>query len=103
MEDSGKRQYPLMEMPAPVGPENPSTAQYLTNRYAEYKRQLSCPESYDGDTWNTWRRNLLAKLREVLCLDAWGDVKTPELQVLSEVDCDGYTRQKVAYESVPDN
>ena len=103
MGSSGKTEYPLIEMPAPVGPENPSTAQYLTNRYADFTRTLSCPETYDPDTWDAWRRDLRAKLREVLRLDAWGNVNTPKVHVLSQVDCEGYTRQKVAYEAVRDN
>lgn len=95
--------YSLVEKTTPVDPLNPVTAFYLTNRFADFQRELPAPQTGNKQEWEEWRTALRARLREVFCLDAYGDVPTPEIKVLAEEKCETYIRQKIAYESLPGN
>ena len=97
------KSYPLMETPGPVGPEKPATARFMTNRYADFQRELSFPHSSDPETWNTWRQKLRNRLKEILRLEAWGNAPTPETQILEQKSFGEYIRQKIAYETYPGN
>ncbi len=95
--------YDLVDPIVPVTPENPVPAYYFTNVYSEYERELAMPETSDPRVWNEWRSRLREKLRQVFTLDHWGLPPTPELVILKEEKCEGYTRKKVAYETMPGN
>lgn len=75
-----------------------SIMDYLSDRYAE----LHFPLAFRATTregWREWHSALMAKLRELL-----GEFPPPcelNARVLETTQCDGYTRQKVEYESTP--
>jgi len=64
---------------------------------------LAFPPSRDVDEWQRWRRKLRRALRKVLCLDELGPAPTPKAIVQETVQCDGYRRERIAYETLPDN
>ena len=83
--------------------EHPSTLRYLNNRYFDFERALPYPHTSDAETWRSWRRRLRRALRKTLALHTLAPVPTPELIVLETVECDGYRRHKIAYETLPGN
>lgn len=95
--------YPFVERVSNLGPRHPITTNFLTKRYWNINRELTYPETPDPSTWNIWRKKLRFSLRKHLCLDAWGVAPTPPVEVLEKIDCDGYVRQKIAYQSLADN
>jgi len=95
--------YPLIEKPKPVDAEHPVTARFMTNHYVDFQCELTFPDSSELAVWNVWREKLRTKLKQILCIESWGDVLTPEIQILEQQNCDGYLRQKIAYETFPEN
>jgi dienelactone hydrolase len=81
----------------------PVTANFLTDQYASFQRESSCPDGSDAETWDVWRQELRNKLGKVFCLNAWGNASTPDVQILKEKNCGTYVRQKIAYETYPGN
>ena len=103
MKRTTDRDYALVDRPSTVGPDHPVTADFLTLRYRDFSRELAFPETADRTVWDVWRRQLQAKLARLIRLDAWGEIPTPSPQTLEEIQCDGYVRRKVAYETFPGN
>lgn len=95
--------YSLVDACAPVYPATPVTAFYLTNKYANFKRELAFPETADKEVWDLWRHNLRKRLNGVFCLDKLGKAPTPDVHIIEEVECDGYIRRKITYETLPGN
>ena len=93
----------LVEALRPVGPGDPHTASFLNRRYHSFQRELAYPEDRDRGRWQAWRRRLRRALRRTLCLEQLGPVPTPAAVVLESEEREGYVRQRVAYETLPDN
>lgn len=91
----------LVEPLRGVGAETPDTAAYLNQRYFTFARTLAFPESTEAGEWRRWRVRLRRALRRTLCLDQLGVVPTPRPLVLETVQCEGYRREKLAYETLP--
>lgn len=92
--------YDCMEMPAIVSSQKPISAYFMTNNYVQMKRELAYPETTDLKIWQKWRVKLRNRLRDIMYIDEWGRIPTPEITILSEIKCDGYIRQKITYETL---
>lgn len=95
--------HPLIDPVRSVQAKNPNTPEYLNARYGRFERTLACPQSNDPSEWTTWRRKLRRALRKTLCLSRLGPVPTPQPVLLETKACDGYRREKIAYEVLKDN
>ena len=95
---------PLIEPRHPLGPhELPSTLRYLNDRYFDFERALPYPRTDDPVAWRSWRGRLRRALRRTLALPQLGPVPLPQPLVLETIECDGYRRHKLAYETLPGN
>ena len=95
---------PLIEARHPLGPhELPSTLRYLNDRYFDFERALPYPRTDDPAAWRSWRGRLRRALRRTLALPRLGPVPCPQPVVLETVECDGYRRHKLAYQTLPGN
>ena len=96
--------HPFIEQRHPLGvQEPPSTLRYLNDRYFDFDRALAYPRTSDPEAWRSWRRRLRRALRTTLALPQLGKVPTPEPVILETVECDGYHRHKLAYQTLPGN
>ena len=93
----------LIDRQQTTAPQQPHTAAFLNQCYFDFVRRLAYPTSSDKRHWSQWRRALRRALRKTLCLDQLGPVPTPEFTVLESVDEEGYTRHKIAYETLSGN
>ena len=91
----------LIDPERTTGPEDPSTSSYLNRRFFRFDRKLAYPETTDTGEWQRWHRKLRRALYKTLCLDRLGAVPTPTSRVLETVQCEGYRREKLAYEVLP--
>ena len=95
---------PLIEPRHPLGShELPSTLRYLNDRYFDFERALPYPQTGDPAAWRSWRGRLRRALRRTLALPRLGPVPCPQPVVLETVECDGYARYKLAYQTLPGN
>jgi len=95
---------PLIEPRHPLGPhEIPSTLRYLNDRYFDFDRTLPYPRTDDPEAWRSWRSRLRRALRRTLALQQLGPVPIPQPIVLESIECEGYWRHKLAYETLPGN
>ena len=95
---------PLIEPRHPLGPhELPSTLRYLNDHYFDFERALPYPRTDDPVAWRSWRGRLRRALRRTLALPQLGPVPLPQPLVLETIECDGYRRHKLAYETLPGN
>ena len=93
----------LVEPKRPTGPAQPHSKSYFNAQFFNYERSHAYPESTDGKDWQTWRRRLRNRLREIFCLGDFSAILTPELVVQGSESCEGYRCDKLAYETMPDN
>lgn len=93
----------LIEPQKVSGPHQPHTSWFLNRWFSEFERKLAFPQTSDLNTWKQWRKKLSLALQKTLCLDQFGEVPIPRPKVLEQVYCDGYRRDKLAYETLPDN
>ena len=93
----------LVEPLRTVGPNHPHTPSYLNRRFFAFERKFPYPQSGEVYEWQQWRKKLRRALRKTLCLDQLGVVPTPQPTVLETTQCDGYRREKLAYETLPGN
>jgi dienelactone hydrolase len=94
---------PLIEPRQATGPDQPHFAVFMNRRYFDFQRRLAYPDSRDEAPWQRWRRSLRRSLRRTLCLDQLGPVPIPEPTILATTEEDGYTRHRIAYETLTDN
>ena len=94
---------PLIERRQSTGPEQPQFAAFMNQRYFDFERQLTYPESRDAAHWQRWRRALRRALRRTLCLDQLEPAPTPLPSILETIEEDGYTRHRIAYETLAGN
>ena len=96
--------YLFMEPHHEVNPQNPVTAYWMTQQYAQMERELAFPETQDKAVWEQWKTALRSRLREIMYIDTWGDTaRVPVYEVMEEIHRDNYLRQKICFESVPGN
>jgi len=95
-----KKRLPLVE-PAVDPASGFATADELNSAYQNRDRRLAFPTTGSAAARKIWRSNLTQALRKTLRLKELGKVPVPTFDVLSEVDCGDYVRQKIVYTTLP--
>lgn len=96
---------PYIDLKTNTDSNNPIAAFYLTNLCYELSRELPFPESKDENIWTEWRKSLRESLAKVLTLEKLGEPSAPTYEIIETTEEKeyGYTRKKIAYETLKDN
>ena len=76
---------------------------YFNTKFFDFQRIHAYPETKEQKTWELWRNKLRSCLREIFCLDKFGEVPTPDLIVQKSESYEGYRCDKIAYQTLPNN